>query len=58
MRINNSIPTVVLSGTTQLVNFPPALRVIMHMCIDPETCMSSACLEDDHDSSPEQGSLS
>ena len=41
------------SGTTQLLNFPPGLRVIMRMCNDPATG-ASACLEDGHESSPEQ----
>ena len=53
MRINNSIRTVVLSWTTQFLNFPPGPRVIIHMFNDPETG-ASTCLEDRHDSSPEQ----
>ena len=53
MRINNSIRTAVLSGTTELLNLPPGLRVIMRMFNDPETGVS-ACLEDGHDSSPKQ----
>ena len=53
MRINCSIRTAVLSGTTQLLNFPPGLQVIMRMCNDPETG-ANACLEDKHDSSPQK----
>ena len=50
MRIYNSIRTAVLSGITQLLNFPAGPRVIMRMCNDPET---GACLQDGLDSSPE-----
>ena len=53
MRIDSSIHTTVLPVTTQLLNFLPGLQVIMRMCNDPETG-ASACLEDGHDSSPEQ----
>ena len=45
MRINNTIRTA--------HNFSPGLQVIMRMCNDPETG-ASACVEDGHDSSPEQ----
>ena len=56
MRTDNSIRTAVLSGTTQLLKFPPGLQVIKRMCNDPETG-ASACLEDGHDLSPEQALL-
>ena len=49
MCINNSIRTAVLSGH----NFSPGPQVIMRMCNDPETG-ASACLEDEHVSSPKK----
>ena len=49
----NSIRTAVLSGTTEHLDFLPALQVIIRKCNDAEAG-ASVCLEDGHDSSPEQ----
>ena len=53
MRISKSIRTTALPVTTKLWNFLSGLKVIMRMRYDPETG-ASTCLEDGHDSSPEQ----